>query len=181
VVDGVILGGAGSPSTVDLDGLDIESIEVIRGAAASSMYGSRAASGVIAITTARGQGLPLGETRFTVRSEIGVTQAITPDYQARHHYFLMDPTNSYYVDADGQQVDRNQRRSGPLYQAFLDKPYPDPTYDNLNAILRCRGMPPRRTSRSRWRTTSRRGRSRTTTGIAATASASTWTIGSGTT
>jgi TonB-dependent SusC/RagA subfamily outer membrane receptor len=35
--------------------MDIESIEIVKGAAAASLYGSRAANGVIQITTQRGQ------------------------------------------------------------------------------------------------------------------------------
>ena len=46
VVDGVVLGSTFSGTTVDLDALDIESVEVVKGAAAASLYGSRAASGV---------------------------------------------------------------------------------------------------------------------------------------
>jgi TonB-dependent SusC/RagA subfamily outer membrane receptor len=50
IVDGVIISaGAG----LDLDALDIEKIEVIKGAAAAALYGSRAANGVISITTRR--------------------------------------------------------------------------------------------------------------------------------
>ena len=49
IVDGVILGA----SQVDFDALDIESIEVVKGAAASSLYGSRAQNGVIQILTRR--------------------------------------------------------------------------------------------------------------------------------
>jgi TonB-linked SusC/RagA family outer membrane protein len=140
VVDGVILGGGGTPSTLDIEGADIESIEVIRGAAASSLYGSRAASGVIAITTARGHGLPVGQTRFTARTEIGVSQAAWGRYTANHHHYLMDPTNSFYVNAAGERVPRNRRVSPPLTQAFLDKPFPDPTYDNISTIARPGGF-----------------------------------------
>ena len=48
-------------SSADLNSLDIESIEVVKGAAGASLYGSRAASGVIQIRTARGNGLALGQ------------------------------------------------------------------------------------------------------------------------
>jgi TonB-dependent SusC/RagA subfamily outer membrane receptor len=51
IVDGVIL----NSSVVDIDAMDIESIEIVKGAAAASMYGSRAANGVIQITTSRGR------------------------------------------------------------------------------------------------------------------------------
>jgi TonB-dependent SusC/RagA subfamily outer membrane receptor len=49
IIDGILL----SPGTIprDLEGLNIKNIEVIKGAAAESIYGSRAANGVIRITT----------------------------------------------------------------------------------------------------------------------------------
>ena len=56
VVDGIFLNQGQSVTTQDIEALDIESIEVIKGAAAASLYGSRAAAGVIAITTRRGKG-----------------------------------------------------------------------------------------------------------------------------
>jgi TonB-dependent SusC/RagA subfamily outer membrane receptor len=63
VVDGAIL----AESSVDISSQDIESVEVIKGAAAASLYGSRAASGVIQIRTVRGsqirRGKPLHRTQ----------------------------------------------------------------------------------------------------------------------
>jgi TonB-linked SusC/RagA family outer membrane protein len=137
VVDGIILGGT---STVDIEAMDIESIEVIRGAAASSLYGSRAASGVIAITTARGTGLPIGETRFTARTEIGMSQNMRGIALNNSHHYLMDPTNSFYVNAAGERVTRAGRVAPPLVTAFMDKPYPDPIYDNITAVTRAGGF-----------------------------------------
>ncbi|HEY0997888.1 MAG TPA: SusC/RagA family TonB-linked outer membrane protein [Gemmatimonadaceae bacterium] len=52
----------------DINPADIESIEILKGAAASSIYGSKAANGVVIITTRRGQG---GETRVNVSQRIG--------------------------------------------------------------------------------------------------------------
>ena len=48
IVDGVIIG---DKSLIDLDALDIESIEVIKGATAASLYGERAKNGIVQITT----------------------------------------------------------------------------------------------------------------------------------
>ncbi len=145
VVDGVILGGSdsgggGLPSTVDLDGMDIESIEVIRGAAAASLYGSRAASGVIAITTARGSGLPQGQTRFMARSEIGVSQNVRSFPLNDSHAYLMNEERTAYVDAQGNVVGRSERVLPPLTVAFMDNPYPDPIYDNLRAATYAGGF-----------------------------------------
>ena len=50
IVDGVIL-GSGTLEGYQLEAADIASIEVVKGAAAAALYGSRAANGVIFITT----------------------------------------------------------------------------------------------------------------------------------
>ncbi|MEX2570734.1 MAG: SusC/RagA family TonB-linked outer membrane protein [Gemmatimonadota bacterium] len=134
VVDGVVLSGTGVASTVDIEGMDIESVEVIKGAAASSLYGSRAAAGVIAITTRDGSGMAVGDTRFTARTEYGVSQNVRGVNLNNHHAFLMDPTNSFYVDENGNQVSRANRVLPSTQIAVMDKPYPDPLYDNINAI-----------------------------------------------
>jgi TonB-dependent SusC/RagA subfamily outer membrane receptor len=54
VVDGVILAEGVDASTADLNALDVESVEVVKGAAAASLYGSRASNGVLQIRTRRG-------------------------------------------------------------------------------------------------------------------------------
>lgn len=51
IVDGVVV--SGDFDLAELDALDIESIEVIKAPAAAALYGSRAANGVIQITTRR--------------------------------------------------------------------------------------------------------------------------------
>src|SRR4029453_1032219 len=52
----------------DINPNDIESIEILKGAAASAIYGARAAQGVILITTKSGRA---GQTRYTFRSSFG--------------------------------------------------------------------------------------------------------------
>lgn len=52
VVDGIPQQG-GSQALMDLSPRDVQSIEVLRDAAASSVYGSRGANGVILISTRR--------------------------------------------------------------------------------------------------------------------------------
>jgi TonB family protein len=51
VVDGVIIGGDAKQALAELNPDDIESIEVIKGAAAVELYGERGAAGVIQIFT----------------------------------------------------------------------------------------------------------------------------------
>lgn len=76
VVDGVQLAAdrqtgsqASTSPLASLNPDDIESIEVLKDAAATSIYGAQAANGVILITTRRGAA---GTTRFTLASEMGV-------------------------------------------------------------------------------------------------------------
>ncbi|MCE5174917.1 MAG: SusC/RagA family TonB-linked outer membrane protein [Bacteroidales bacterium] len=67
IVDGVMTENGLS----DVNAEDIESIEVLKGAAASSLYGSRAANGVVSIFTKRGASVGAGKTQVDVRSEFG--------------------------------------------------------------------------------------------------------------
>ena len=64
LLDGVFVEGGLGDINVD----DIESFEIVKGASASSLYGSRAGNGVISITSKRGK---LGKSEITIRSEVG--------------------------------------------------------------------------------------------------------------
>lgn len=54
IVDGVTL-ATSQASTLDISTMDIRSIEILKGASASAMYGARGAAGVIIIRTNRGR------------------------------------------------------------------------------------------------------------------------------
>lgn len=69
VVDGVILDNISF-----LNPSDIQSIEVLKDASATAIYGSRGANGVILIQTKTGQGLEEGEVMVTVSVENGIQQ-----------------------------------------------------------------------------------------------------------
>ena len=80
IVDGVIinndspelidLGGGAQNRLVDLNPNDIERIEVVKGAAAAALYGSRANNGVVQIFTKRGQtGAPRVTFTTTARTD----------------------------------------------------------------------------------------------------------------
>jgi len=61
--------GPGGSSGIDIDANNIESISVLKGVAASALYGSKAAAGVIVITTKNGKkGMP----RVTINQKFGV-------------------------------------------------------------------------------------------------------------
>jgi Ca-activated chloride channel homolog len=53
IVDGVMVSGG---QIANLDAADIQGVEVVKGAAAASLYGTRAANGVVQITTLSGAG-----------------------------------------------------------------------------------------------------------------------------
>lgn len=62
----------------DLDPEDIETIEILKGASAASIYGSRAAAGVVIITTKRGS---QGRTVIKYSTSLGIAQMLNPKGQ----------------------------------------------------------------------------------------------------
>ncbi|TVQ08853.1 MAG: SusC/RagA family TonB-linked outer membrane protein, partial [Bacteroidetes bacterium] len=80
VIDGIPvqsanLGTAGNEPTnplADLNPADIQSIDILKDASAAAIYGSRAANGVILITTKRGRE---GRTRFNISTQYGFSEA----------------------------------------------------------------------------------------------------------
>jgi TonB-linked SusC/RagA family outer membrane protein len=69
---GSFLASTVSPNrAADINPADIESIEILKGAAAAAIYGARAAQGVVLITTKGGRP---GPTRYSVRSSISVDE-----------------------------------------------------------------------------------------------------------
>lgn len=132
VVDGVILSQAAG-GTVDLNSLDIESIEVVKGAAGASIYGSRASNGVVQIRTRRGSSLGENETRVTVRSEFGVNSLQAPVALSRYHAYRV--SGGQYVDTAGAPVDRAGRVFQPIDRRFQDQPYPGQVFDAVNAFF----------------------------------------------
>ena len=130
VVDGAIL----TASSVDISSLDIESIEVVKGAAAASLYGSRAAAGVIQIRTTRGSRIQEGQTRFTVRSEYGTNSIMHPVEWSKSHYLKMNASQTRYLNSSGAEVDERQFATGSQY-LFQDQPYPGKMYDNIAALF----------------------------------------------
>jgi TonB-linked SusC/RagA family outer membrane protein len=96
IVDGVILNG----TIADLNAQEIESVEVVKGAAAASLYGSQAANGVIQITTKRGRGMRDG-VRFSARSEFGFNDVEREIGIAQRHALLMDPSQTRFCINNG--------------------------------------------------------------------------------
>ncbi len=79
-----------------LNPADIESISILKDAAASSLYGSRAANGVVLITTKKGK---IGKPKISLRSSIG----FTPEWAT-----------------DNYEVSSTQENVNYLYRVFHD-------------------------------------------------------------
>jgi TonB-linked SusC/RagA family outer membrane protein len=100
IVDGVITRN----SIADLDANDIESIEVLKGAAAAAFYGYDAANGVVNIKTKRGRNLPGDKLQVTLRSEVG--QSGVENYVPinGHHYYQLNPDGSFALTPTGARI-----------------------------------------------------------------------------
>lgn len=138
VVDGTILGTT-TGITADLDPSEIESIEVVKGAAGASLYGSRAQSGVIQIKTRRGRDLADGRTQVLLRSEVGWNSLANKLHWARYHHYMVDATGQY-ADTLLTPRTRSTRVDEPFSTRlgtfrFQDNTYPDPTYDQVEAFF----------------------------------------------
>ena len=122
IVDGTIT----RLSLADVASEDIERVEVIKGAAASSLYGSDAANGVVQIFTKRGASLAEGQTNFTVRNEFG--RNTLPRVLATNlsHAYKIKPDGSFDRDANGNRVLKADQIS--------DNPYQQ-TYDQLGQVF----------------------------------------------
>lgn len=107
----------------DLNPNDIASIEVLKGASASSIYGSKAANGVVVITTTRGQS---GAPRFNVTQRVG---RFDPLRLMKHRRWTQDSAVARYGAGVAQYFAGN---SSP----FFDNPAAiysnrDPSYETV--------------------------------------------------
>src|SRR5690606_31807957 len=136
VVDGVALSSAIERAAVDVESLDIERIEVIEGAAATALYGSRAKNGVISISTARGNGVQPGRPRLSVRDEFGVNRlARRIPIAERSHYFLTND-DGYFIDEAGNVLANPFDGRVIAPDRIMDKPWgPYRTYDNFDTFF----------------------------------------------
>src|SRR5688572_4167338 len=100
IVDGAIMNVG---NLEELGGLDIESVEVVKGAAGASLYGTRAANGVITIKTKRGNSQE--GVKFNVRSEYGFSQLNSVDYgQPVNHALQLDETGKRFCVGGGNNI-----------------------------------------------------------------------------
>jgi len=112
----------------DLNPNDIENVEILKGPAASAIYGARAAFGVVLITTKSGRA---GPTRFSFRSSL-TSNDINHTYPLQTKYG--QGTNGVHADTslggacDGGGVGSCSRSWGPAI------PTGTPVFDHANDI-----------------------------------------------
>ncbi|HYU91358.1 MAG TPA: SusC/RagA family TonB-linked outer membrane protein [Gemmatimonadales bacterium] len=98
----------------DINPNDVASIEILRGAAASSIYGSKGVNGVVIITTNRGKG---GKPRANILQRVGVSE-LQRGFDTR----AFDTTAAFALYGDSALI-RSYEVNGVL-----------PTYDHLREV-----------------------------------------------
>lgn len=129
---GGVSGTDASSRALDINPNDIESISVLKGGAASALYGLRASNGVVVITTKRGRGLRKPQVSYS--SDYSWDRvSVLPDLQ------------STYAQGSGNNFDQNTNLSwGPrlteLDPNVLDKGgkpiVPGKAYNNVDPFFR---------------------------------------------
>ena len=128
IVDGVIvdnssaqlidLGGTAQNRLVDLNPADIERIELVKGAAAAALYGSRANNGVVQIFTKQGR---TGEPRVTLQTSFN-TSGIRETLAVNEAPFNR-PINPADPDAEREAVERFDYQDDIFRQAAGTEQY----------------------------------------------------------
>jgi TonB-linked SusC/RagA family outer membrane protein len=133
-------------AAADINPDDIESITVLKGAAASALYGSQGANGVILVTTkknARGLGITVNSGVSVAKVDKSTFATYQSDYGAGYGAFYEDPTGyflyrdaadgfspAFDTDADGNIIAWHP--NGSLVAPFLeDASYGGPFDPNL--------------------------------------------------
>ncbi len=131
IIDGVMMEGDLADINVD----DIESMEVVKGAAASALYGSRAGSGVVVISTKRGSVAAEGTTAIRIRNEYGMSTLPNKVPIAQSHpYQLADDWQNYNLFTkyagvtfpDGYAGGKDDRIEGNrfvTFEGYADQPF----------------------------------------------------------
>ncbi len=122
VIDGLI-GGTANPN-------DIASISILKDAAATGLYGSRASNGVVVITTKTGKP---GKTQINYNGSVGFSNVLRGNFEVMNGQELYDFTNKMY------QNDYDAKRAN--YIAQLSATTPNPTEAQINAYLTANAFP----------------------------------------
>lgn len=123
-VDQAILSGSTANTGIDIDPNQIESVSILKGAAASALYGSRAANGVVVITTKSGQDAKKsGKPQLNLTSRYGWENIIKPPIQRK-----------YGQGIGGEYYDGETQKTSLIWGPRLDTT-DLPTYDQFDLFF----------------------------------------------
>ncbi|MDF9798898.1 TonB-linked SusC/RagA family outer membrane protein [Catalinimonas alkaloidigena] len=136
VLDGVIFNG----NIADINPNDIEHIDVLKDASSAAVYGSKAASGVVIITTKKGE---RGKPTINFTAKTGVSLLTNYDFRPRNAAEYEDFRRDYFRTVgianreDWYWDDPNDLRSGVTLEQWRNanpNPNPDDTQEYLGRL-----------------------------------------------
>lgn len=119
--------GAGSSRIIDIDPSTIENINVLKGAAATALYGASGARGVVIITTKEGgiNKKPI----VSLSSEVSIDKGIFPEFQNKYALGI----NGVFADGD---INKASASWGPLMDTLKINGQPAPKYDKIKMFFK---------------------------------------------
>lgn len=129
--DGPLGAGGTSNRAIDIDPNIIESVNVLKGAAATALYGSAASRGAIIITTKNGRGLgTMNRPTISLSSSYTFAQPLYPDLQRT----WAQGSGGKYVDGNNGQL--GSASWGPRLDTLKVNGAPVPYHDALKEYFR---------------------------------------------
>jgi TonB-linked SusC/RagA family outer membrane protein len=122
VIDGFVT----SLSLSDIAPSDIETIEVVKGAAASALYGTRGEGGVIQVITKKGKG---DKVSVVFDNELGTTHAINIPKTSQYHHFKLNADGSFALVAGNRTIDYQDNGFSVNLHPYTSD------YDNVSSVL----------------------------------------------
>ncbi|MCD6366635.1 MAG: TonB-dependent receptor, partial [Bacteroidales bacterium] len=94
-----VVDGFPTSNGADINPNDIESMQILKDASATAIYGARGANGVILITTKRGK---VGESQITYNGYTGTQKVVNP-FDMINGKQYMELSNALYQEIEGQE------------------------------------------------------------------------------
>lgn len=123
VIDGFVT----ALSLSDLNPQDIESIEIVKGAAASALYGTRGEGGIIQVLTKKGRGM--GKVNIVIDNELGLSNVQNVPPTSKFHHFKVNPDGSFVLNGNARTLDVQENGFSLNLHPYHN------TYDNVNNML----------------------------------------------
>ncbi|WP_437918058.1 SusC/RagA family TonB-linked outer membrane protein [Sphingobacterium sp. LRF_L2] len=122
VVDGFVTGLGLS----DLNPQDIQSIEVVKGAAASALYGTRGEGGVIQVITKKGN----GRLNIVVDNEIGSSSIQREIETTPYHFYQVNDDGSFVFNGNNRIIDYKDNGFSVNLNSYQN------SYNNLRSLFK---------------------------------------------